>query len=176
MSAAGRLGLASPSGRGRAVNALLAARPSVVVSASARPAALAAAAPAKKNSYNITLLPGDGIGPEIIAVAVSLLKEVRPPGFSKIDHHGPPWWSLYSSPGTSGNGGSLRPSECNSGPAPPSLSHPQVSKKEGVTFNFTEAPMGGAAIDLTGEPLPASTLKTCLARGAGMWLLGGIVL
>ena len=59
---------------------------------------------------------------------------------------------------------------------PPPLSHPQVSKKEGVTFNFTEAPMGGAAIDLTGEPLPASTLKTCLARGAGMWLLGGIVL
>ena len=63
------------------------------------------------NSYKITLLPGDGIGPEIMAVAVSMLEA--------------------------------------------------VGKKTQLTFDFSEAPIGGAAIDATGEPLPASTLETC---------------
>jgi 3-isopropylmalate dehydrogenase len=63
------------------------------------------------NSYKITLLPGDGIGPEIMAVAVSILE--------------------------------------------------LVGKKTQLNFEFTEALIGGAAIDQTGEPLPASTLATC---------------
>ncbi len=57
------------------------------------------------------MLPGDGIGPEISKVAVSLLK--------------------------------------------------QAGEREGVTFEFTEAPVGGAAIDATGSPLPEETLQIC---------------
>lgn len=59
----------------------------------------------------IAVLPGDGIGPEISKVAVSLLK--------------------------------------------------QAGESEGVTFEFTEAPIGGAAIDATGSPLPEDTLQIC---------------
>lgn len=61
--------------------------------------------------YRITLLPGDGIGPEIIAVAVDVLKV--------------------------------------------------VSKQVDLDFEFQSAPIGGAAIDATGEPLPATTLEMC---------------
>ena len=59
----------------------------------------------------IAVLPGDGIGPEISKVAVSLLK--------------------------------------------------QAGEREGVAFEFTEAPVGGAAIDATGSPLPDETLQIC---------------
>jgi 3-isopropylmalate dehydrogenase len=62
-------------------------------------------------TYRITLLPGDGIGPEIMAVAVEVLEV--------------------------------------------------VAKQEGLKFEFTTALIGGAAIDATGEPLPAKTLETC---------------
>jgi 3-isopropylmalate dehydrogenase len=62
-------------------------------------------------SYRITLLPGDGIGPEIMAVAVDVLKVVGEP----LD----------------------------------------------LRFEFQEALIGGAAIDATGEPLPADTLEMC---------------
>lgn len=62
-------------------------------------------------SYRITLLAGDGIGPEIMAVAVAVLKAVAP----QFD----------------------------------------------LTFDFTPALMGGAAIDATGDPLPPETLATC---------------
>lgn len=61
--------------------------------------------------YRITLLPGDGIGPEIMAVAVNVLKV--------------------------------------------------VAKSEDVEFIFQEAPIGGAAIDATGVPLPDETLEMC---------------
>jgi 3-isopropylmalate dehydrogenase len=61
--------------------------------------------------YQITLLPGDGIGPEITAVTVSILEA--------------------------------------------------VSAQAGFKLTFTEAPVGGAAIDAAGEPLPASTLEQC---------------
>ena len=61
--------------------------------------------------YRITLLPGDGIGPEIISIAVRVLKT--------------------------------------------------VGEKFDLTFEFQEALIGGAAIDATGEPLPAATLETC---------------
>ncbi|MBE9220389.1 3-isopropylmalate dehydrogenase [Dolichospermum flos-aquae] len=61
--------------------------------------------------YYITLLPGDGIGPEIMAVAVDVLK-------------------------------------C-------------VSQTFDINFEFSTALIGGAAIDETGEPLPAVTLDKC---------------
>ena len=62
-------------------------------------------------TYRITLLPGDGIGPEIIAVAVAVLK--------------------------------------------------QVGGQQGITFEFNEALIGGAAIDATSSPLPDETLEAC---------------
>lgn len=74
-----------------------------------------AVAAAAKN-YNITLLPGDGIGPEIMAVAKDVLLE--------------------------------------------------VGSQHDIAFNFTEALVGGAAIDATGDPLPAETLATCKASDA----------
>ena len=62
-------------------------------------------------SYRITLLPGDGIGPEITAVTRQLLDA--------------------------------------------------VSRRHSFELVYDEQPMGGAAIDATGEPLPASTLEAC---------------
>jgi len=72
--------------------------------------------------YRITLLPGDGIGPEIMAVAVDVLKV--------------------------------------------------VGKQFDIDFAFQEALLGGAAIDATGEPLPAATLDTC--RNSDAVLLAAI--
>lgn len=65
---------------------------------------------------NICLLPGDGIGPEIVAEAVKVLEA--------------------------------------------------TGKKFGHTFNFTEAPIGGIAIDQCGDPLPQSTIDACKAADA----------
>lgn len=62
-------------------------------------------------NHQITLLPGDGIGPEIISVAVDVLKAIAP--------------------------------------------------KHDLEFTFTEALIGGAAIDEMGEPLPKETLTAC---------------
>jgi len=61
--------------------------------------------------FRITLLPGDGIGPEIMTVAVAVLKAVG----QLLD----------------------------------------------LSFEFKEALIGGAAIEATGEPLPADTLELC---------------
>ncbi|MEM9447635.1 MAG: 3-isopropylmalate dehydrogenase [Cyanobacteria bacterium P01_E01_bin.6] len=61
--------------------------------------------------YRITLLPGDGIGPEIMAVAVDVLNE--------------------------------------------------VGRQGDMTFDFESVPIGGAAIDETGEPLPQASLDVC---------------
>ena len=66
----------------------------------------------------ITLLPGDGIGPEIMGVAVDVLK--------------------------------------------------QVAKQQNIRFEFTEALIGGSAIDATGSPLPEETLETCRQSDAVM--------
>ena len=73
-------------------------------------------------NYRITLLPGDGIGPEIMAVAVEVLK--------------------------------------------------LIGKQHSLNFEFKEAPIGGAAIDLTGNPLPEETLQTC--RNSDAVLLAAI--
>ena len=72
--------------------------------------------------YRITLLPGDGIGPEIMAVTVEVLQV--------------------------------------------------IALKHDLEFTFTEALIGGAAIDETGEPLPAETLATC--RNSDAVLLAAI--
>lgn len=66
--------------------------------------------------YCITLLPGDGIGPEIMAIAVDVLKVVG----QQLD----------------------------------------------LQFEFQTALVGGAAIDATGEPLPAATLEMCRSSDA----------
>ncbi|XVF26517.1 hypothetical protein REPUB_Repub14bG0023700 [Reevesia pubescens] len=90
---------------------------------SARPSRIRCAAAAKPTKrYSITLLPGDGIGPEVISVAKNTLKLA----------------------------GSL----------------------EGIEFNFQEMPMGGAALDLTGVPLPEETLSA--VQRADAVLLGAI--
>ena len=74
------------------------------------------------SSYRITLLAGDGIGPEITAVARRLLEA--------------------------------------------------VAQQHNFSLSFDPQPVGGAAIDATGEPLPASTLSAC--RGADAVLLAAI--
>ena len=71
---------------------------------------------------DITVLPGDGIGPEVTAAATTVLAE--------------------------------------------------VGRRFGHAFALHEAPIGGAAIDATGEPLPADTLAAC--RGADAVLLGAV--
>jgi 3-isopropylmalate dehydrogenase len=68
------------------------------------------------SSFRITLLPGDGIGPEITAVARQLLDA--------------------------------------------------VSRSHGFQLEYDEQPMGGSAIDVSGEPLPVSTLAACGASDA----------
>ena len=68
------------------------------------------------SSYRITLLAGDGIGPEIMAVARQLLDA--------------------------------------------------VSRRHGFSLAYDEQPMGGAGIEASGEPLPASTLEACQASDA----------
>jgi 3-isopropylmalate dehydrogenase len=42
----------------------------------------------------------------------------------------------------------------------------RVARKFGHEFSLTPAPFGGAAIDLTGDPLPKATLDACLAADA----------
>ena len=73
-------------------------------------------------SFEIVVLPGDGIGPEVTAAAVAVLKA--------------------------------------------------IGRKHGHAFRFSTHLMGGAAIDATGEPLPAATLDAC--RRADAILLGAV--
>ena len=68
------------------------------------------------STYNICLLPGDGIGPEIIAEGVKVMNA--------------------------------------------------AGEKHGVSFNYTEALIGGIAIDETGNPLPQETLDAANASDA----------
>jgi 3-isopropylmalate dehydrogenase len=72
--------------------------------------------------YRIATIPGDGIGPDVVAAAVETLKA--------------------------------------------------VAERSGFGLSFTEAPMGGAAIDRFGEPLPASSVEACRASDAV--LLGAV--
>lgn len=66
--------------------------------------------------YNITILPGDGIGPEIMKVAQAALT--------------------------------------------------QAGKTRDVEFSYTEALVGGSAIDAHGTPLPKETLDICKSSDA----------
>ena len=72
--------------------------------------------------YTLTALPGDGIGPEIMAEALKVLKALEP-GFN-------------------------------------------------LKFDIQEAPIGGAAIDSHGSPLPPETLELCKRSDAV--LLGAV--
>lgn len=72
--------------------------------------------------YKIAVLPGDGIGVEIVPEAVKALKA--------------------------------------------------IGERFGHTFQFTEALVGGAAYDATGNPLPEETLNIC--RSSNAVLLGAI--
>ena len=72
--------------------------------------------------YNITLLRGDGIGPEIVAEAVKVLDA--------------------------------------------------AADKYGFSVNYTEALLGGCAIDATGVPLPQETIDKCKASDSV--LLGAV--
>lgn len=72
--------------------------------------------------YKIALLPGDGIGPEIVPQAVKVLQA--------------------------------------------------CAQKFDLAFEFSEAPVGGAAIDFAGHPLPRETLELC--RSSDAVLLGAI--
>eukprot|EP00239_Pterosperma_sp_CCMP1384_P011787 CAMPEP_0197863928 /NCGR_PEP_ID=MMETSP1438-20131217/41742_1 /TAXON_ID=1461541 /ORGANISM="Pterosperma sp., Strain CCMP1384" /LENGTH=410 /DNA_ID=CAMNT_0043481989 /DNA_START=17 /DNA_END=1249 /DNA_ORIENTATION=- len=92
--------------RGRSSTAVF--RPKQSHTKAVRSAALSVVA---GKTHKVVLLPGDGIGPEIIETSVNVLKE--------------------------------------------------VAKLEDISFDFTECPIGGAAIDLTGDALPASTLEAC---------------
>ena len=67
-------------------------------------------------TFKIAVLPGDGIGPEVIAEAVRVLHA--------------------------------------------------VGKSSGASFEFEQALVGGAAIDVTGSPLPPPTRKLCQASHA----------
>ena len=67
-------------------------------------------------NYKIAVLPGDGIGPEIIEQAIKVMNAIA----GKYNHH----------------------------------------------FEYTEAPVGAAAIDKTGNPYPDETHATCLASDA----------
>jgi len=77
---------------------------------------------ASSKSYKIAIIPGDGIGPEIMDVGKAVLEE--------------------------------------------------AGKSEGLVFEYEEAPVGGQAIDLTGVPLPAESLKIC--QGADACLMSAI--
>ena len=48
----------------------------------------------------------------------------------------------------------------------------KIAKKYGHIFDYADAPMGGNAYDLYGEPLPAKTIETCLSAHAV--LLGAV--
>src|ERR1700678_3622120 len=48
----------------------------------------------------------------------------------------------------------------------------RVAERHGHSFRFESAPIGGAAIDATGEALPAATLELC--RRADAILLGAV--
>ncbi|WP_054749556.1 3-isopropylmalate dehydrogenase [Ruminiclostridium josui] len=73
-------------------------------------------------NYKITVLPGDGIGPDIVAEALKVLE--------------------------------------------------LIGEKYGHSFLFTEADLGGIAIERHGEPLPQATIDTCKASDAV--LLGAV--
>lgn len=73
-------------------------------------------------AYRIAVLPGDGIGVEIVPQAIRVLEV--------------------------------------------------IGKKYGHSFNYTEALIGGAAIDATGHPLPAETLELC--KNSDAVLLGAV--
>ena len=75
-----------------------------------------------ENNFNIAVMPGDGIGPEVVQEALKILKIIE--------------------------------------------------SKLGLKISLSEAPVGGAAYEATGHPLPEASLET--ARNADAVLLGAV--
>ena len=73
-------------------------------------------------TYNIAVLKGDGIGPEVVDQTINVLRKLE--------------------------------------------------TKSDVKFNFTEALIGGSAIDAVGDPLPGETLEIC--KNSHSVLLGAV--
>lgn len=75
-----------------------------------------------RRNFRIVALPGDGVGPEVYAAAVTVLQVLE--------------------------------------------------KRFGLSFELDEQLIGGAALDATGDPLPAATIAAC--RAADAILLGAV--
>lgn len=109
----------------------------------------AAVAPGKKQ-HTVTLLPGDGIGPEVISVAKNVLNLVASREGEKIMMFIDRIW-LFLVAG---------------------LVLINVFDVAGIHFDFHEMPVGGCALDLTGVPLQEETLNA--AMNSDGFLLGAI--
>lgn len=109
----------------------------------------ASAAPPRR-SYNVTILPGDGIGPEVVSVARDVL--------SLAGSHEGKW--LCPPPVCSHLG------DCFF------LWVILVDVGVGIEISFREMPVGGTALDAVGVPLPEETLS--VAKDSDAVLLGAI--
>jgi 3-isopropylmalate dehydrogenase len=107
---------------------------------------------AAARSYEITLLPGDGIGPEVVAVAKDALSLV---GSKEGKLSSTPSRSVSQTPTTR----RVTLNRC-------------FPCATGFELRFQEMLMGGAALDAVGVPLPDETLAA--ARASDAILLGAI--
>jgi len=85
---------------------------------------------AAKSSYKVTLLTGDGIGPEIMAATLPALEAVGKKGYTIHILKKCVFLNIIESTG-------------------------------GFKFEFTEADIGGIAIDRQNDPFPESSLALC---------------
>ncbi|KAL0917222.1 hypothetical protein M5K25_012270 [Dendrobium thyrsiflorum] len=108
--------------------------------------------PLHPRSYSITLLPGDGIGPEVVSVAKDIL--------SVAGAHEGLFFIFKALRSFSFYGLHLRNLD------------PLLVFSAGIEFCYNEMPMGGAAIDAVGVPLPEETLTA--AKQSDAVLLGAI--
>ncbi|KAG6519754.1 hypothetical protein ZIOFF_023262 [Zingiber officinale] len=111
------------------------------------------AAPSPPRSYRITLLPGDGIGREVVSVAKDVLSLAGSFEGVKSNEkiHSFSLASMISS------------NKC--------ISFVLLSYA-GIEFRFREVPIGGSALDSVGVPLPEETLTA--AKESDAVLLGAI--
>ena len=92
-----------------------------------------------KSTYKVVLLPGDGIGPEIMAATLPVLEAIGKKG--EIEYIAFPIHkdfhicSIYN----------------------------KRDELGGFKFEFTEADIGGIALDRHNDPFPDSSLATCRA-------------
>jgi 3-isopropylmalate dehydrogenase len=122
------------------------------------------AAAAATKEFNITLLPGDGIGPEIMKVAKEVLEEVGSQhdiafAFTECLVGRCKWHPVVTH--------RARKRLVSFNPLNLKCDNPRFNQAFAFKRNLCRcSPVGGAAIDATGEPLPAETLATCKASDA----------